>query len=695
MQAKLRPDVGLRADHQDAGQAAFNTVGHRRERGGSSMGADDAMKLIDVQVKKYKCVDDSDCWHVDQITCLVGKNESGKTALLEALYKLNPVEESKADFTKTDYPRKGTLTDEGQSYLQRGDVVITHWHLECDDLQLLNERVPELQIASDAKLKVTKGYGCSSQQWHVPIDEERAVRALIEGACFDASESSVVGNPTTIEELVACLEAIENRSGKYDDLLNDIMKAYPQKTAMSGVWACLSGVLPHFIYFSEYERLPGKVSIDDMRQRQQSGDVPFGHKVFRALLELAKTSIDDIENTRHQEELIMQLEAVSNRISDEIFEYWSQNQHLRVEFRCESGKPDDPPPFNSGTVFQTRIRNERHRASVNFDERSTGFIWFFSFLVWFSQMKENYGDKLVVLLDEPGLTLHGKAQHDLLRYIKERLGPTHQVIYTTHSPFMLDGENIFSLRTVEDVIDREEVKGELVERIKGTKVGEKVLSRDRDTILPLQGYIGYDIANTFFIGPYMLVVEGPSEVAYINWFSRQLVAQEKEGLDIRWAVAPAEGAPKVTSFVTLFKGRGLKIAALMDYHEGQKKMVNRLDDELMEEGYLLKTTDFVDQDEADIEDLVGWELYAHLVNESLGVPTHYRLSERPEGHTRIVKAMEAMTNVLPPAVAQFDHLKPARHLYALDQDEVSSLPGLEYALGKFGALFERLNKLIR
>ena len=62
------------------------------------------------------------------------------------------------------------------------------------------------------------------------------------------------------------------------------------------------------------------------------------------------------------------------------------------------------------TSFSTRIRNERHRASVNFDERSTGFIWFFSFLIWFSQMKANYADKLIVLLDEPGLTLHGKAQ---------------------------------------------------------------------------------------------------------------------------------------------------------------------------------------------------------------------------------------------------------------------------------------------
>ena len=651
------------------------------------------MKLKDVQVKKYKCVDDSRTWGVDQITCLVGKNESGKTALLEALYKLNPVEASDVVFKETDYPRKEALTEKGQRYLKNGDAVVTHWCLECDDLQLLNEKVPELQIAGNDKVRVAMGYD-KSRRWSVPIDEEQAVKTLIKKARLNASEKSVVGNPATIKDLVDGLEALETPTEKHNDLLNRVLATYPQKTAMSGVSTCLSDALPHFVYFSEYQRLPGRVSIDDMRERENSGDVPFGHEVFKALLALAKVNIDEIENARRQEYLIMRLEAISNLISGEIFDYWSQNKHLRVEFRCEFGKPDDPPLFNSGTVFETRIRNERHGATVNFDERSTGFIWFFSFLVWFSQMKANYGDKIIVLLDEPGLTLHGKAQQDLLRYIKERLGTTHQVIYTTHSPFMLDADGIFSLRTVEDVVSRDDAKG--VDKIEGTKVGERVLTTDRDTILPLQGYIGYDIANTFFIGPYMLVVEGASEVAYIRWFSRQLVVREREGLDIRWAIAPAGGAPKVTSFVTLFKGRGLRIAALMDYHDNQKTMVDRLEKELMDEGCLLRTTEFVEQKDADIEDLVGWELYAHLVNESLGVPNQHRLpSDRPEGPKRIVKVVEEATNVLPPAVAQFGHLEPAKYLHALEQGQIDDLPGLDYALDRFEALFARLNQILR
>jgi hypothetical protein len=99
-----------------------------------------------------------------------------------------------------------------------------------------------------------------------------------------------------------------------------------------------------------------------------------------------------------------------------------------------TGLPDDPAPFNSGYVVRTRIANRRHKADTSFDDRSKGFVWFFSFLVWFSEVRKQYGENVIILLDEPGLSLHARAQADLLRYFNEQLRPKHQVIYTTHSP---------------------------------------------------------------------------------------------------------------------------------------------------------------------------------------------------------------------------------------------------------------------
>ncbi|WP_241686917.1 ATP-binding protein [Leptospira stimsonii] len=87
-------------------------------------------------------------------------------------------------------------------------------------------------------------------------------------------------------------------------------------------------------------------------------------------------------------------------------------------------------------------------------------------------------------MDEPGLTLHARAQGDLLRYINEQLKPEYQVVYTAHSPFMIDTDNILSARTVEDVVITDSKTKE--EQLLGTKVSSKILSKDPDTISPLQ-----------------------------------------------------------------------------------------------------------------------------------------------------------------------------------------------------------------
>ena len=105
-------------------------------------------------------------------------------------------------------------------------------------------------------------------------------------------------------------------------------------------------------------------------------------------------------------------------------------------------QPGAAAPLDRGPIFHIRVMNRRHRVSVSFDERSRGFVWFFSFLAYFSELEETNTNDLVLLLDEPGLALHATAQNDLLRYMEEKLAPEHQVIYTTHSPFMIYSEHL-------------------------------------------------------------------------------------------------------------------------------------------------------------------------------------------------------------------------------------------------------------
>ena len=115
-------------------------------------------------------------------------------------------------------------------------------------------------------------------------------------------------------------------------------------------------------------------------------------------------------------------------------------------------RPGDDAPFNTGTVARARIYNSLHRVETPFSNRSAGFVWFFSFLVKFEQVKKD-GTPILLLLDEPGLTLHGKAQAELLRFFDEKLAPHHQIVYSTHSPFMVASDRILSARIVEDQVE--------------------------------------------------------------------------------------------------------------------------------------------------------------------------------------------------------------------------------------------------
>ena len=88
------------------------------------------MKLIKAHVTDFRCVEDSTEFTLSEVTCLVGKNESGKTAVVQALEKVNSHDEKRQTFDKyKDYPRK-KLTDFSPETI----AITTTWKLEPDDI---------------------------------------------------------------------------------------------------------------------------------------------------------------------------------------------------------------------------------------------------------------------------------------------------------------------------------------------------------------------------------------------------------------------------------------------------------------------------------------------------------------------------------------------------------------------------------
>ena len=276
--------------------------------------------------------------------------------------------------------------------------------------------------------------------------------------------------------LLRTLEALDVKPVAVGRLITSIYEQFSDRTASDVVEEALYSMMPKFVYFDEYSTMHGRISIQDMLRRVEAEeDLSESDRTFMSLLSLVGADLDDLQNQTNYEYMKAELESASISISDEMFEYWAQNKQLRVEFDLSAADPNDLPPLNEGTILHVRIWNNRHRVSVPFDDRSKGFVWFFSFLTYFSSIEEQEECDLVLLLDEPGLNLHALAQNDFLRFIDERLAPKHQVVYTTHSPFMINLNHLDRIRTVQDVDD------------KGTVISSDALSNDQDTVFPHAG----------------------------------------------------------------------------------------------------------------------------------------------------------------------------------------------------------------
>lgn len=643
------------------------------------------MRLVCLRVQNYKSIEDSGEFSVGALTCLAGKNEAGKTALLQAIRRLNPVETDDGDFDSLmEYPRRRHPRFATESKA----VLTTKWELDEKEIGSLSHLVGPNSINSPV-ITVTRGY---ENETNVAVDmDAKAIVEFLVSAVPELTDRSrgqaiALSDP---EALIQHLESLDRRTKGEKTLLKRAQATFPTGGHCCAVSDFVLGRLPLFLYFSTYDALPGRVALEQFVRRIQRKTENEQDRLFEAFLELASVAIKDLQSAQRSEELISKLESVSNYITDQIFEYWSQNKYLRVQLRYDAARPSDPPPFDSGNIVSLRVENQRHRVSVGFDERSAGFVWFFSFLVWFSQVSKHHDRDLIILLDEPGLSLHGKAQADLLRYIKEKLLPKHQVIYTTHSPFMIDVDDILNVRTVEDVTPK-------AGRIVGTRVGDRALSADADTLFPLRAAIGYDITQSLFVGKHCLLVEGPSDLLYLRWASRQLDTRRESGLDPRWTITPVGGIDKLGSFMALFAGNDLHVAVLTDLRRGGKNAVARIrDSQILRAGHLFTVDEFTETEEADIEDMLGWPLYAAILNRRYALKERHRLPDQqpgdgPEGVLETAKRHFALVATEGP---EFDHLSPAVYLVE-HETEFAEFESIDTILGRFGRFFAVVNALL-
>ena len=628
------------------------------------------MLLKKVTIHKYKSFLTEQSYTVeDRITRIVGKNESGKTALLEALAKSNYFEDN-ADFQfdkDLDYPRSELIKAKNENPA----VLTCEYELSDEDVESVEDEYGE-GIISKQTFSLVSYYDNTRKTTGVAVDfnvfknwlitsfdvGDQGQELLRAVASFSALEDVVSENEATpgMKEIQTELNKIKKGAGKWENPL----EGYIYLTY-------ISPAVPKLWYFSDYFSLPCRINLNEFATGKPTGSLSSEEfKIAKALFELSGLQLSDIQSETNFEAFKAQLEATSNSITDDMFEYWTTNQNLEIRFDIEHAA-------NNVRYLNIRIYNSKHRVTLPLKNRSKGFLWFFSFLVWFSKIQGNTDSKYILLLDEPGLSLHASAQSDLLRFIDEKLAPEYQVIYTTHSPFMIDSLKLNEVRTVYDTQNPKV----------GSVVSDAVEEKDSDTLFPLQAALGYTIAQNLYVSPNNLLVEGISDLVYLNHFSSALKALGREGLSDDVTIVPVGGADKIATFISLMRGNELSTVCLLDTFTDQRaetRLKKMVEQKIIADKKIIYYHSVLERSFADIEDMFTKDEYVILYNGAFGtsIKTADIDVDRP-----IMSQLKRLNGN-----KSFNHYSPANYM----AKNIGMMTFSDETLNHFEKLFNTINK---
>ena len=653
------------------------------------------MKLTTVQLREFRSIDNSEPFDVGEITCLVGKNESGKTALLRALYQMNPLIEADAGYSVTDdYPRVSVedyLHEVEAGTREPAIVARAQFELDEDDVKAVQVYTGK-EAFKERTLKVTRGYE-DDLCCECSFDETAALRDLVGRHELPKDVAASAAQGETVAEVLVALAAGEQTEA-VTTLTNVLTPASKYKSYQDYVAEMvLEPRIPKFLYFDEYYQMRGCENIEALKQRQASNQLLSPDYPLLGLINRARLDLDQLLAATRTRDLKNKLQGASNHLTKQIIKYWSQNKHLRLLFDVREARTGDPDGMQKGTNIWGEVDDTKHFVTTEMGTRSRGFIWFFSFLAWYGDVSDQ-GENVILLLDEPGLSLHGKAQEDLLKYFEAEVLGRHQLIYTTHSPFMVDPPRFERVRIVQDLSVEHGL--EPPPEKAGTRVLTDVLEATGDSLFPLQGALGYEISQTLFVGPNSLVVEGVSDLLFLQCMSSLLEEQGRTGMSKEWTVTPVGGSDKIPTFVALLGAQGhLNVAVLVDYQKKDKQTIENLyKKDLLHRKQVLTYADFTKTKEADVEDMFDADFYLALVNgafrDALAKPVTN--GDLNGNIPRITKRLEAYFEANSLRGGQsFNHFRPARYFL----DEVGRGAPSSDTLGRFEEAFVALNKLVK
>ena len=365
--------------------------------------------------------------------------------------------------------------------------------------------------------------------------------------------------------------------------------------------------LPVFVYFGDYSTLDSRIHLPSylasehdpgLSKRTQTALFDRSGIDPRRILHLGRPrDNNETEEAVHRriEERSHLLKSASSRLTGDWIEWWTERRH---DFHLEV----------DGEYIVLKVSDEYSRSPIPFEERSHGLRWFFSFYLVFLAEAEKSHKRAILLLDEPGLYLHPALQARLLKLF-ETISKSNQLIYTTHLPFLVDGDHLERVRTLY-LAGPEPHTARVSDSLR--------MEGDRDTLLPIQAALGYSIAQTLFVGKRSLIVEGITDYWIIKSLSACFATVTGSTiLEEDTVVIPAGGTKHIMPLASIMiastgvgKGRSL---VLLDSDNDGWSAAERLEKSFKGDSEVLMLGTALELAEATIEDLVPRDEYAGAV----------------------------------------------------------------------------------
>ena len=387
---------------------------------------------------------------------------------------------------------------------------------------------------------------------------------------------------------------------RYDEILS----VTNFNTEQDKVLETLDERTPVFILFNNYFNVKPSIHLEHLATRVEGNLLDdqyydYGNLCLLKLLgftarELAtlgstpSPNINDVDALKGYRDNLdsrtYQLNAASVRLTKEIRSVWMPNP--------DRPEADKLKVTADGQYLKVVVEDDLG-VDIELDQRSEGFQWLVSFFVVFFAEAMDKHKNAILLLDEPGMSLHALKQRDFRETIS-RLSKGNQTLFSTHSPFLVGPDELDIVRVVE--MESREV---------GTTVHTTLSSEDPAGMLPLQEALGYDLANSLFSQQRNLILEGITDYWYIEATSELFKASGKPSLNDKIALVFANTAGKVVYYATILHAHKLKVAALLDSDSAgdqaaqQENLVHTLGNK-----NILRTKDYCDVGKAEIEDIL-------------------------------------------------------------------------------------------